>query len=64
MDPRNVNWRWLAVPAAPTVSVMHTRWLCYIAHQPWPSDGAMTMSVVGGLAGMLLAAMWASREIG
>jgi hypothetical protein len=35
------NWKLLVVPIVPTFSIIHTKWLCYVANQPWPSEAAM-----------------------
>jgi hypothetical protein len=53
------NWRWLVLPLVPTVTILHVRWLCYLAHQPWPSDGAMFLSFMGSVTGVMVAAAWA-----
>jgi hypothetical protein len=57
---KGFNWRWLVVAATPTVSILHVRWLCYVANQPWPSEGAMCLSFAASFVGVGVGALWAA----
>jgi hypothetical protein len=57
---KSFNWRWLVVAATPTISILHVRWLCYLPHQPWPSDSAMCLSFATSFVGVGMSALWAA----
>ena len=61
---KDFNWRWLLVPCVPTVSILHVRWLTFLMEMPWPNPGSACAAVVVASFSTLLAALWASREIG
>ena len=57
---RQFNWKMFVVPLVPTVSILHTRWLCYLLDGEWGTHSTTAAAVM--VAGLLtiLAAMWAT----
>jgi hypothetical protein len=59
---KGFNWRWLVVAATPTVSILHVRWLCYVANQPWPNDGATVLTFAASFVAVCMGALWAATR--
>ena len=55
-----LNWKLLVVPLVPTVSILHTQWLCLLLGREWGTFESSTAAVMVAIPLTLLAAFWAA----
>ena len=56
---KRFNWRIPVAAATPTVSILHTKWVCYLMGGEWGTFPATFAAVMLGVITTSLAVAWA-----